>query len=78
MGEAVGALAAKRRVSLKEMAGHVLRAESPEADREEGDDTGALRVREARTRDAPCLGPVEMRCSSWFQRRQGGSWNRPV
>ena len=37
----MGALAAKRRVSLKEMAGHVLRAESPEADREEGDDTGA-------------------------------------
>ena len=44
MGEAIGALAAKRRVSLKEMAGHVLRAESPEAEREEGEDTGALRA----------------------------------
>lgn len=42
VGVAIGALAAKRRVSLKEMAAHVLRAESPEADREEGDDTGAL------------------------------------
>ena len=39
---AIGALAAKRRVSLKEMAGHVLRAESPEADREESEDTGTL------------------------------------
>ena len=41
VGKAVGALAAKGRVSLKELAAHTLRAESPEAEpREDGEDTG--------------------------------------
>ena len=37
----MGALAGKERVSLKELASHTLRAESPEAEpREDGEDTG--------------------------------------
>lgn len=57
VGKSMGALAAKGRVSLKELAAHTLRAESPEAEpREDGEDTGRVLL------DHQCRAPC---CCQW-------------